>query len=95
MFAFLSRKPSPSILARLAELESFQSVLELQMDELKALYRRAIARNKWDNSEGAERTEAELPPSPVLAPADGRPHGLLTSAQQQIQQNILRRRAGG
>ncbi len=95
MFAFLSRKPDPTVLERLAEVESFQKVLELQMDELKALYRRAIARNKWDNSEGAERTEGEPSSATADSPAAAGPHALLTPKQRQIQQQILQRRIGG
>ncbi len=95
LFAFLSRKPSPAVLERLAELEATQNVLELQMDELKALYRRAIARIKADNQEGAERAEA-VPPEPAVESAtEGRPRGLLSPRQREIQQTILRRRAGG
>jgi hypothetical protein len=89
MFAFLSRKPSPKLLERLESLEGTMNILELQMEELKALYRRAIARIGADNRDGVERTEAVLP-----APM-GPSHGLLSPRQYQLQQEILKRRAGG
>lgn len=95
MFAFLSRKPSPRLVERVAELEQRQDRLELQMDDLKSLYRRLLSRHSQDNVQ--PREEVARPEAvPTATGAHGSsPHGLLNPRQREIQQDILRRRAGG
>jgi hypothetical protein len=95
MFAFLSRKRPPKLLERLETLESAQNVLDLEMEELKHLYRRLLGRQKWDMKEPEKEDHREAVGEADPGATVTSSHRFLTPRQHQLQQEILRRRAGG
>jgi predicted nuclease with TOPRIM domain len=84
--------------ARLETLETRFRGISVEWDDvydklLRTLQRISKSRAKLQELEAAEQP-VEPTPIPTLS-AGETPHGLLTDRQKSIQQQILRRRAGG
>jgi hypothetical protein len=90
--------------AQIEELEERVRKLEMRYKELALDWENAYDRLKCMMGRIAKRAEklhddaedaGRMYPEPAPGPADGSMHGPLTARQKSIQQQILRRRAGG
>jgi len=95
MFAFLSRKASPDVLERLADVESQLRAFRRDVSDLESLIKRVRDRQSHDKvPEITELPEQEGGEAETGATGPA-VHALLTPKQRLIQQQILQRRAGG
>ncbi len=84
--------------SRLAALESGFKALQLDWNVVYDKVRKSLSRAvmTWRKIDDKERTEEEGTEAPLTSPGGDGVHGpFLNRRQREIQQQILRRRAGG